>query len=71
MEALEIADYIRARTSPSDRIGVLGSEPEIYFYANRISATGYVYVYGLMEQQRYSVRMQEEMIDELSSDQCK
>ena len=67
VEALEIADYIRARTSPSDRIGVLGSEPEIYFYANRISATGYVYVYGLMEQQRYSVRMQEEMIDELNA----
>jgi hypothetical protein len=28
---------------------VLGSEPEILFYARRRSATGYLYTYGLME----------------------
>src|SRR5205823_4472512 len=71
VEALEIADYIRARTSPSDRIGVLGSEPEIYFYANRISATGYIYVYALLERQKYAIRMQEQMVDELNASRPK
>jgi hypothetical protein len=66
-EAVPIADYIRSHTSESDRIVVLGSEPEIYFYANRKSATGYIYTYGLMEQQKYAFRMQQEMIDEIEA----
>jgi len=28
------------------RIAVLGSEPQIYFYSRRHSATGYIYIYG-------------------------
>src|SRR5262249_11352702 len=67
VEAPEIAKYIRQHTTPDDRIVVLGSEPEIYFYANRHSATGYIYTYALMEQQLYSQRMQDEMISEVAS----
>ena len=65
VEAPDIARYVRDHTSPADRIAVLGSEPEIYFYARRKSATGYIYTYGMMEQQRYAARMQEEMIGEV------
>lgn len=64
-EAVQIADYIRARTTQADRIAVLGSEPEIYFYADRLSATGYIYTYGLMEAQPFARRMQDEMIREI------
>lgn len=67
LEASDIARYIREHTKPTDRIAVLGSEPEIYFYADRKSATGYIYTYGLMEQQRYAQRMQDEMIHEIES----
>jgi hypothetical protein len=66
IEAPEIARYIQAHTDPVDRIAVLGSEPELYFYANRKSATGYIYTYALMEEQQYSTRMQDEMIDEVT-----
>jgi len=38
---------------------------EIYFYAARHSATGYIYTYGLMEEQRYASRMQLEMMGEI------
>ena len=65
IEAVDIAQYIREHTKESDRIAVLGSEPE--FYANRKSATGYIYTYGLMEQQPYAKRMQEEMIREVET----
>jgi hypothetical protein len=68
-EAVEIARYIDDHTSASDRIAVLGSEPEIYFYAKRHSATGFIYVYGLMEQQKYAFEMQRQMIDEIQSAQ--
>jgi hypothetical protein len=66
-EAVDIAAYIRARTAPTDRIAVLGSEPEIYFYADRASATGYIYTYPFMEQQPYSMQMQREMTEEIQA----
>ncbi|HEX4997242.1 MAG TPA: glycosyltransferase family 39 protein [Terriglobia bacterium] len=67
VEAPEIAKYIQAHTTPDDRIAVLGSEPEIYFYAKRKSATGYIYMYPLMERQKYSGQMQDEMISEITA----
>jgi hypothetical protein len=65
VESIRIAQYIRDRTSSSDQIAVIGSEPEIYFYAHRHSATGYIYTYELVEEQRYAVQMQQEMIHEV------
>jgi len=65
VESVKIADYLREHTSRDDTIAVLGSEPEIYFYAQRHSATGYIYTYGLMEPQKYAREMQEEMIHEI------
>ena len=70
-ESVKIADYLRDHTSPDDTIAVLGSEPEIYFYAQRHSATGYIYTYGLMEPQKYARQMHEEMIREIERDRPK
>ena len=64
-ESTKIAEYLREHTTPSDTIAVLGSEPQIYFYSNRHSATGYIYAYGLMEAQKYASQMQQEMIREI------
>jgi Dolichyl-phosphate-mannose-protein mannosyltransferase len=64
-ESVKIADYLRQHTSPDDTIAVLGSEPQIYFYSHRHSATGYIYTYGLMEPQKYAQQMQQEMIREI------
>jgi hypothetical protein len=66
-ESVKIADYLRAQSSPSDTIAVLGSEPQIYFYAQRRSATGYIYTYGLMEPQPYAYQMQQEMTREIET----
>jgi hypothetical protein len=63
--AIEIGRYIKDHTSDTDRIAVLGSEPEIYFYAGRQSATAYIYMYGLMEDQPHAERMQRELIREI------
>ena len=64
-ESIRIAEYLRKHTSSSDTIAVLGSEPQIYFYSDRHSATGYIYGYGLMEAQKYANQMQQEMIREI------
>lgn len=66
-EAIRIGDYVRKHTSADDTIAVLGSEPEIYFYSRRHSATGYIYTYALMEPQKYARQMQEEMIGEIEA----
>ena len=66
-ESIKIAEYIKAHTSKDDRIAVIGSEPQIYFYADRKSATGYIYAYGLMEPHSYASRMQLEFIQEIEA----
>jgi hypothetical protein len=66
-EAIRVADFLRQRSNPGDSIVILGSEPEIYFYSHRHSATGYIYTYGLMEPQRYAAQMQREMIREIET----
>ena len=70
-ESLEIAKYIKARTTDQDRILVLGSEPQIYFYADRKSSTSHIYMYGLMEDQRYALQMQNELIREAEASRPK
>jgi len=66
-EAIPVASYIRAHSAKDARIAILGSEPEIYFYAHRHSATSYIYMYPLMETQPYALTMQEDMIREITA----
>ena len=70
-ESIQIARFIQDRTAATDRIAVLGSEPQIFFYAKRPSATGHIYMYGLMEHHDYSLAMQKEMIHEVESSRPK
>lgn len=64
-EALRIADFIAGKSEKGDQIAVVGSEPEIYFYSHRRSATGYIYTYPLMEPQPFASDMQREMASEI------
>ena len=64
-ESVEIADYIKQHTSQDDSIAILGSEAQILFYANRLSATGYIFTYQLIEPHSYALQMQQEMIREI------
>lgn len=66
-ESVGVARYIRERTVPTDRIAIIGSEPQIYFYAGRHAATGFNQMYGLMEQQPFAMSMQRQMIDEITA----
>ena len=66
-EAIEIARELAARTAPGERIAIIGSEPEIYFYARRRAATSYIYMYPMMEPQPFAAKMQDDMIAQLST----
>jgi hypothetical protein len=64
-EAVEIARYVREHSGPTDRLAVIGSEPEIYFYAARPAATSYIYMYSLMEAHGFSAALQRDMIGQI------
>ena len=65
VESPVIGKFINENTARDDKVAILGSEPQILFYADRRSATGYIYTYGLMENQPYNKQMQLEMIDQI------
>jgi 4-amino-4-deoxy-L-arabinose transferase-like glycosyltransferase len=67
IESVTVARYIRDHSAKNARVAVIGSEPQIYFYAQRHSATGYIYTYPLMENQPYAVTMQHQMINEIET----
>ena len=64
-ESIDIARFIKTNTAVDDTIAVLGSEPQIFFYSGRHSATEHIYTYGLMEIHPYSLVMQREMAMEI------
>jgi hypothetical protein len=64
-ESIEVARYINEHSAPEDTVAVFGSEPQIFFYAQRRSATGYIYTYSLMENQPFARKMQAEMAQEV------
>jgi hypothetical protein len=66
-EAAPIAKYIQDHSSASDTIAIMGSEPEIYFLAHRHSASGYIYMYDLMQSHRYAMDMQKETMRQIEA----
>jgi hypothetical protein len=66
-ESLKIAEYIKNHSAAGDTIAILGSEPQIFFYSDRRSATKHIVVYPLMLKHRYVTKMQQEMIGEIES----
>jgi len=68
-EALDLARLVKHLTPERTPLAIVGSEPEIFFYADRPSATGYIYTYELMEPQKYAAVMQSEMIADIEKAQ--
>lgn len=66
-EAVHIADYIRDHSTADDQVAVLGSEPEICFYAHRHSATGFIYMYPLTEIQPLASELRGRLFREIQS----
>jgi hypothetical protein len=64
-ESVEVGQYLREHTSPGDSIAVLGSETQIYFYAQRHSASRFVNAYFLTSDHPKARDMQLELIRDL------
>ena len=66
VESVTIANFINRHSDPRDRIFVFGNEPEIYFYAKRHSASSFIYLFSLFENQPYAVKMQLQLLSEVT-----
>jgi len=71
VESPYIASFLKNNTTEQDKIAILGSEPQIFFYANRRSASGFIYTYSLMEIHKNSLAMQKKMISEIEKNNPK
>ena len=65
--APELSRYISEHSSPASRIAVFGSEPEIYFYAHRHAASGYIYMYDITSAAVHAAEMKWEMLREVEA----
>jgi hypothetical protein len=64
-EMLDVARHIEPDTTKDQRVVVMGSEPELYFYTRRHSSTRQIYTFPLMEAQPFARKMQDDMIREI------
>jgi hypothetical protein len=63
----QVSDFIRSETTDTDRVAILGSEPELLFLSGRRSASRYIFTNFFHEQQRMRERMERDMIREIDS----
>jgi hypothetical protein len=66
-ESMEISRIISSYTKENDSVAIMGSEPQIFFYSHRRSATGFIYMYPLVEPHIYAQTMQKDMIREIEA----
>jgi len=66
VESKAVAEFVRGNTAEMDRVLILGSEPQILFYARRRSASRYILTYPLMMAVAGAAERQVEMFQEAS-----
>jgi hypothetical protein len=63
--AAAMGEYLKTNAPANQPIAVIGSEPEIYFLAQRHSSTGFIYTYSLMDPRPHALPLQNWMIEEI------
>lgn len=61
----EVGRYLRSRTSEDDPVLVVGSQPQIYFWAERRPATRLVISYPMIAPYSYSAKLRREFLEDL------
>jgi 4-amino-4-deoxy-L-arabinose transferase-like glycosyltransferase len=56
-ELRDLGTVLNKNSLKTDTIGMMGHEPELFFYADRVSASGYLYSYPFIEHQPYNLKM--------------
>jgi hypothetical protein len=65
VESLWVGSYLKENSEPEDRIFIFGSEPQVLFYAQRRSASRYIFVYPLMIALEGTRERQQQALEEI------
>jgi hypothetical protein len=65
--SLRVAELIKDKTTKDDRIAILGNEPQFLFYSQRKSATSFIYIFSLVEEQPFAAQFRNEMMHQVES----
>jgi hypothetical protein len=60
-------EFIAANSKRDSKVAIFGAEPEIWFYSKRLAASGYLYVYPLLENQRFAPSMRKQFYEEIKN----
>jgi hypothetical protein len=60
-----VADYLQKRTAPDEKVFILGSEPEVYFQAQRVCPSRFAYIFPLTHAGANTLAWQREAIAEI------
>jgi hypothetical protein len=63
-----VADEVAALTTPDDKVFVFGAEPQLFFYAQRRSASRYIFLFPLFGRYADALERQQSVIDEIRRD---
>ena len=69
LEAKVVGEYIRDHSSPDDLIAIVASEPQIFFYAQRMSASGYSMTSYFLHEHALADQMLVEFASEVEASQ--
>jgi hypothetical protein len=67
--AAEVGHYLRDNSKASDTVFVLGSEPQFLYFAERKSATRYIFTYPLFSPDGETPALQQRVLDEVRASQ--
>ena len=70
-ELRTVGTVIKLTSSEKDTLGLMGHEPQLLFYADRVSASGYLYSYPFIENQPYSMEMANQYNKEIKTNKPK
>lgn len=66
-ESKPVADYVAARTAADDRVLIVGSEPQILFYAKRRSPSAFLMMYPLTSVHARYLEFQRQLIADVKA----
>lgn len=64
-EMRRVGWWLKDQVPLNDRIAVLGSEPEVFFYSERRSEVPYLYMYPLLENHPFAEEMQRDFMERM------
>ena len=66
-----VGNIIKQNSQKTDTLGLMGHEPQMFFYADRVSASGYMYGYPFLEDQPYNMDMANQYNKEIKTNKPK